>query len=248
MPNPSEKMRPPLALLAFTLFTCTACIIVVDDTGISTHGFSSGHDHNGSSSKRIVASGTSATEVRQSENFESVTVQGTVDLHLTIVPGLAATEISVTGDDNIIPRVLTEVEDGKLTVKLKNGSYSSMSSLIVNVRTGSVQAAKLAGSGKLHVYDLDAASFHLELSGSGSSAISGKAQDLSIGLSGSGSINAGDLTAQNASVSLSGSGGVEINAMDNLEISISGSGSVRHSGDAWAQTKISGSGSVKPID
>ncbi len=99
--------------------------------------------------------------------------------------------------------------------------------------------------------DLDMGQIHqdrldISISGRGSVAASGKADDLSLRISGSGDYQLGKLAAKSLDVRISGSGQVSAASADHARVSISGSGDV-HFASAMPKdisTSISGSGSV----
>ena len=84
-----------------------------------------------------------------------------------------------------------------------------------------------SGSGYL-MADLDVKSVKVNISGSSDINLSGKANEQSYAISGSGDINARLLKGQSAKVAVSGSGDVEINVSGNVKSSVSGSGKVRN--------------------
>jgi len=87
-----------------------------------------------------------------------------------------------------------------------------------------------------------------KISGSGSIHLSGKTQDFTVSISGSGEINAFDLDAENVAVKISGSGDCRVTASESLDAKISGSGDVYYKGRPQINTKISGSGSLMSRD
>jgi hypothetical protein len=73
----------------------------------------------------------------------------------------------------------------------------------------------------------------------------GTANYLDFSITGSGSVNAYDLTARKADVRISGSGGMELSVEDRLDAHVSGSGNVFYKGNPRVDSSISGSGSVR---
>lgn len=60
-------------------------------------------------------SGNLVTEERDVGDFDSIEVSGGIDLRLTVDPDSSST-VSVTYDDNIIDRIRTEVDGGRLRI------------------------------------------------------------------------------------------------------------------------------------
>jgi len=75
--------------------------------------------------------------------------------------------------------------------------------------------------------------------------LSGKADDCTINISGSGDYTARDLVTINTAIHVSGSGDASVNASQKIDASVSGSGDIRYTGAA-TQVSISkhGSGGV----
>jgi hypothetical protein len=86
------------------------------------------------------------------------------------------------------------------------------------------------------------------ISGSGSARFEGRASELKLDISGSGSIDAAALRSAAVRVDISGSGSAVVNASATLSADVSGSGSVQYTGNApKVNTHISGSGSVTRV-
>lgn len=94
---------------------------------------------------------------------------------------------------------------------------------------------------------MDVNSVKIVLSGSSDVELSGMAKEQSIVVSGSGDIEALDLESNNVSVKISGSGSVSVHANESLNGVVSGSGDIRYRGTPKQSIKISGSGSIEQV-
>ncbi|MEO0725653.1 MAG: DUF2807 domain-containing protein, partial [Bacteroidota bacterium] len=83
--------------------------------------------------------------------------------------------------------------------------------------------------------------------GAGDIELDGSADDISIGISGSGDVDAMGMTAQNCDVRVSGSGNVKVHATQQLNVRVSGSGDVYYRGNPNVQSRISGSGDLESV-
>src|SRR6476469_1809892 len=63
--------------------------------------------------KRVQGSGTAATEQRTVSPFSQVRVSGVIELKASIGQPQS---VSVSGDDNVVPLIRTDVHDGKLLI------------------------------------------------------------------------------------------------------------------------------------
>ncbi|WP_181304819.1 head GIN domain-containing protein [Rufibacter sp. XAAS-G3-1] len=178
--------------------------------------------------------------------------------------------VKVEGDAEQLDQLITEVEDGKLTIKRKNRQYSNDGSsnnkrVNIYITVPQVEGLSVSGSGKIRSEDtfksnsLDLAvsgSGNIQLtanaenvtsriSGSGSIELKGQGKQTTVAVSGSGAMRGYDFTTSDAQVSISGSGSCEITATNRLKSSISGSGRVLYAGSPSVDSRVSGSGSVK---
>lgn len=165
----------------------------------------------------------------------------TVIVHITPLQPAAVT---VTGEKTVVPRLLTQVRDGLLTISA-DGSYDSRSRLIVDVTAPSLTSVELRGSGQITVSGLDGATFRALLSGSGSVTLDGRVDDLNLRIGGSGNIQAGNVRARTVRTEISGSGDIDVTASDALDARIPGAGVVTYAGSPRLTKIITGAGSVR---
>jgi hypothetical protein len=104
-----------------------------------------------------------------------------------------------------------------------------------------------SGSGNMKL-EVDAPEITTGVSGSGEMELTGETKKFSADVSGSGDIKAFDLKAEEASLQVSGSGSVNVFSSVKLSANISGSGDVRYKGNAQVNSNTSGSGEVKKVD
>jgi len=114
--------------------------------------------------KRIKGNGKVVTEERSVGEYEEIAVAGWFDVDL--VKGREG-EISLKGEENLLEYIITEVKNGKLTIKVKKG-YNLQSSnwkegILVTVPFERISAVSLSGSG-------DIRSHRIQLRGSGAAA------------------------------------------------------------------------------
>ena len=83
--------------------------------------------------------------------------------------------------------------------------------------------------------------------GSGHIQVAGRATDITFDISGSGDIDAKEMTAEHARAQISGSGTVRCHANQSLKAGVSGSGDIYYSGGASVDSDVSGSGKVKRV-
>jgi len=217
--------------------------------------------------RSIKGSGHIVSEQRTVSSAHKIRLEGSYDVEL--VPG-AAVAVKVEGDDNILPYVLTQNEDGWLVIKSKEHlNFSTKNPLKVYITTDMLESIVLSGSGNIAGkgkfigsdqfevkisgvgdanLEVKAPSVTARISGSGSITLVGETKDAKIDISGIGSYKGIDLKAENVDVKVSGSGNADVFADAKLDIHVSGIGSVNYKGNATVSQKVSGSGSVKKVE
>jgi len=186
--------------------------------------------------------GPLVTEQRSLAPFDGIVLASAATVIVHISPSLPAA-VTVTGEKAVVPRLLTEVRDGVLTISADR-SYDSRSRLVVDVTIRSLTAAELRGSGEITVSALDASTFRALLSGSGTITLDGRVDDLSARIGGSGSVQAAGVRARTVSADIGGSGDIDVTASEALDARIAGAGAVRYAGSPRVTMTITGAGSV----
>jgi len=183
---------------------------------------------------------------------------------LTIVYG-DKEEIAIKADDNLMSYITTEVENGVLTIGVKNAINILPLEKIEYVLTvtqpltelkvsglGNIFAEKIetndfeivvSGSGDISVKDLQAVDIEAVISGLGSISLdNGKIESQNVTISGSGSYQAKDVESETASVKVSGLGNASIWVTKKIDATISGSGDIEYYGDPQVSQEVSGLG------
>lgn len=242
------KMRIPL-LLPFLALVLSGCDIV--DAGLRA--------------ERIRGSGKVIQENRDVRGFTGVELASVGDL--SIQQG-DRESLTIEAEDNILPRILTEVEGGKLIIRTERGVSISptvpvhytltareLSDLELSgsgdIRTNTIKSQdfriRLSGSGGIRMGELAASTLTTELSGSGSIEVPGKVASQRVRISGSGDYDGGNLQSQSADILVSGSGDSKVWARDELSVHVSGSGRVDYYGNPRVTKHVSGSGNIHQL-
>ena len=195
----------------------------------------------GCSGDRIVGSGDITSEFRDVSYFNRVSSEGVFEVHIT--KGNTQS-VEITADDNIMSKVRTEVSGEKLTLRLKDGSYSNVH-LSANITVLDLSSVSNSGSGDIHVYEnTGEETVNVINSGSGDIYVEGSSEELNIDNEGSGDILAFDSPAEDCSIDNVGSGDIEVTCTGTLDVKIEGSGSVYYRGSPSINVSITGSGKV----
>lgn len=199
------------------------------------------------------------TETRTPGEFTSIQSGGSWDVFVSIGD---RDEVMIESENIPLDKIITEVKDGELKLKLERGNYRNVQlKFYVTVRelsglgssgSGSitveddVETKKMnigvSGSGLIRMQHVFAESVNVGISGSGDIEIAGgETKTLSVGQSGSGDFKGSDLDAEQISVGKSGSGKSYVGTSKTLKVGASGSGNVYYKGNPDMNIGVSGS-------
>ena len=217
-----------------------------------------------SSCDQIAGNGNIRAEKRNVGNFHGVKSGGSIDIE---IKNGDTYSVSVEDDDNLLPYIITEVNDGVLDVYYKSNTSINENHAKVYVTAPSLDKIVAAGSADITASDLlkntknidmnvsgsgsikgkvDAPSINISVIGSGNIDLSGRTKDFNGKVSGSGDLNCGKLQSENATVIVSGSGNAHVFSSVHLSATVSGSGDVFYGGNPSSpEIHTSGSGTVE---
>ncbi len=213
----------------------------------------------------ISGNGNVKTETRNVGNFHAIKSSGSIDLEISEGD---AYSVSVEDDENILPVIVTEVNDGTLNVDYKDNTSINNDHAKVYIKAPSLDKIISSGSADIMINDMiknerqievsvsgsgnikggvDAPAITASIGGSGNVSLSGRTKSFDGKVSGSGDLDCGNLQSENAEVSVSGSGNAHVFASVSLKARASGSGDVYYRGKPTSpEIHTSGSGSVQP--
>lgn len=165
--------------------------------------------------------GNVVTEERNTGDFTGIKLTCSADLYIS----QGSTSVSVKTDENLQDLIETTVENGVLVIGVKGRGFRSAKVLEVYVSLPTLNKLKNSGSGDIKVKGVF------------------KTNDLYIGISGSGDLDA-DLDVTNLELKVNGSGDTELTGVrGDFKVSISGSGDLEAEGLKLEECYIKNSGS-----
>ena len=218
--------------------------------------------------KRIKGNGNVTTIERSVGEYDGVSVSGWFDV--TLVDGQEG-ELTLRGEENLLEYIKTEVENGKLVIKVRKGvnlkpsSWGKDGGIYVTVPVERISSVTLSGSGDIVgkktlksgnfktsmsgsgdiTLDVDTEMMEASMSGSGDMNLSGRADSFEARISGSGDIKAYELEAENVYAQVSGSADIKVTVNGELKARVSGSGDIHYRGNPTKiDSKSSGSGDI----
>mgnify|MGYP001942580515 FL=1 len=214
-------------------------------------------------SKKVRGNGNMKTEVRNTSDYDAVSSAGNFDVKL--VPGKEG-KITLNGEENLMKYVITEVKNGKLSIKVKkNTNIRITKKFVITVPYKAIEKVALAGSGDITNsgtiksedfkvalagsgdirLTLSTSNVKTSIAGSGNVNLSGKSDHLACSIAGSGDINAYGLSTKSTSVSVAGSGNVKTTVSESIKARVAGSGTIYYKGNPdKIDSKSNGSGKI----
>jgi Putative auto-transporter adhesin, head GIN domain len=180
-----------------------------------------------SSSSNVQGSGIAKTEKRSMASFNSLDVNYVGSI---AVRSQEQQSLTISGDDNIIPFITTEVKNGTLYIRGTKG-YSPQQKLQIIVSTPDVKRFAFDGVGEANLSNIKNDRLEIVVSGVGNLSTSGETKEADITLSGVGSVDAKNLHAVNAKVDSTAIGSVDLYATGQLDIKASGLGEINYYGN-----------------
>jgi putative autotransporter adhesin-like protein len=176
---------------------------------------------------RVKGSGVSKTEKRSLGAFTSIDVScaGSIQVRAHEPPGL-----EISGDDNIVPLITTEVKSDTLYIRSAQ-QYAPRDKLQITISAPDLKKFLFNGAGEASLANIKNDQIEIEMSGAGSLSASGETKGVDISLTGAGSVDAKDLHAVTAKVNSTGVGSIDVYATAQLDVTASGIGEVNYYGN-----------------
>lgn len=192
-------------------------------------------------SNTVVGSENYITEERAVSGFSGVKLEGS---GVVVIEKGDTESLTVETDDNIMPLVVTEVNDGVLRLAFKENTSVSTRRLTYRITALDVTSFEIFGSGAISMAQVDVPSVTVVVGGSGTVSLLGNATRQDIRIDGAGMFEGTNLDGDEAVVVIGGNGNASVNVSEKLDVNISGSGVVSYGGDPQVTQEISGSGAV----
>ena len=203
-------------------------------------------------------------EKRRVDRFNKIALAVSADLYLK--QG-STTEVIIEANEEILEKLKTEVNNGKLIIKFDPWRFSRYQRFKIYITTPEINeldvsgsgdiiaettvqtdkmVLRISGSGGIRIDELTASDLNVGISGSGNINLAGSESlgTLDLSISGSGDLDASELATEDFTGRISGSGSCRVHVKSTLKASISGSGKIFYSGNPRIDASISGSGKV----
>lgn len=210
----------------------------------------------------VTGSGVSMTERRTVTEYNQIELRG---VGLVEITAGALSELEISGDDNIVPLIRTEVVNQRLVISTEK-PVQPIAPIIIRGSTPDLILASCSGAGDIRIsgvqndskvrlaisgagdltFSGSVGEVHATVSGAGDIRLTGSANAAEFVVSGAGDIQAVEFAAGRVKAHVSGAGDVTLNAGEALDASVSGAGDIRYTGDVKeVSQKVSGVGSIR---
>lgn len=192
-------------------------------------------------------SGRMITEQRPVSGISGVSLAAEGELFIEMGN---AESLRIEAEDNLIPRIQTEVRDGLLTIQTQTTSNVFFTQPVRYYLTvKNLSSISISSSGDIHAPDLKSDRFSINVSSSGNLKMGNlHTEDLSVNISSSGDVTMGVLNAGLIDVNISSSGNLTIGGGEakrqNIESSSSGDYRAQNLASDEAVVELSSSGNA----
>ena len=195
---------------------------------------------------KMKPSGNVITEKREVGDFSAVQVSGIFKVEIVAQKDFA---VEVESDDNLLPFIKTEVNDGVLTIrKKKKFSISSFRSFKATIRISApnIERLKVSGVTKTSLANLKGESLEIDMSGASKIEVDGNVSDLKVDMNGASKLDAKNLKASTVTVDGSGASKAYVSTSGKLSSDLSGASRVKYYGEpSEISKKTSGAASIR---
>jgi hypothetical protein len=183
-----------------------------------------------------------ASESRDVGGFDEVELRGLGNLSIEQTGGESLT---VEAEERVLPKLTTEVVNGRLIIGPKPGSTVRTNEQInYELTVENLNALEVSGSGDVEAEGIETDRLAVTVGGAGDVKAGGEADEQEVDISGSGVYRAEGLKSREAKVSVSGAGSAIVNASEELDAEVGGAGSVEYVGDPKVEQDVSAAGRV----
>jgi hypothetical protein len=193
--------------------------------------------------------GPKVTEERDVGTWNGIEVDGGVNVD--VVPGDSG-KVVVTGGEEVIDRVRTQVTDGVLRVSIHDRGIvigpDPFDDVRVQIPAGALDSIRVEGSGDLDLGRIETDDLTIAVEGAADIEASGTVDRLTATIQGAGDADLAELEARTARVVVQGAGDAELNVSEELDVTVQGAGDVSYRGNPSVRQRVEGSGEVRPED
>lgn len=191
----------------------------------------------------MTGNGNVKTEQRGVAGFDRLSIGGIGEL---IVEQDGEESLTIEAEENLLPLLVSEVEDGRLTLGIRrDSSIKATKPIVYRLKVKTLRELDGSGTVSITATGLDAADFAYDSSGTVKSVFSGRAENQQVAMSGTGTFDGRNLTGLTAEVDLSGTSDALVNVTETVRARASGTATIRYLGDPQVDRQTSALGKIE---
>lgn len=193
----------------------------------------------------IIGNGKETAVKREVLDFNQLSIQGTYQINLTAGQ---QQEVTITSDENILDKIITEVKDKTLFIYSMQGASLQLSKpIMVNITVPKIEGIMVSGSNQITANQIDGKRLEVESSGNQQFILNGKINELKLHAAGATKFDAENLIARKVDIKAEGSAEIKVYASNEIHTKTSGSIALQIFGDPKVvDTMMSGSWQINP--
>jgi hypothetical protein len=218
----------------------------------------------------IQGSGVSKEETRPVEAFHALEAGNALQVIVAVTKG-EKPSLKISGDDNLVPLVESEVRDGTLILRIKDQStIKAKLPLLAEVTTSELDGvdasgaanvkvkggskvdrfnAEASGAARISIEGLETPKAAVSATGASTVVLKGTATSLKADAAGASHVKADELKVDDAEVSASGASSIALRASKSVGGDVSGASRLDlHGGPARHTVSVSGASHVKVLE
>ena len=168
----------------------------------------------------IHGSGFEMSQGRDITAFDTLDIVGAYNVEIT---NSNQQSFIITGDDNILPHIITRVKQGTLFI-YTDRSICTANDISIKINTGLLKSLTVAGAVDIQVLDVQNRSLSVRTAGAVDMELTGRTDSLDVTLEGAGDFDAQRLKAKNVRISVTGAGDAILYASQSLTVRLDGAG------------------------
>lgn len=188
----------------------------------------------------VKGSGHTATDTRPLTDFTSVETGGIFQVEIVAQKDYS---VQVEADDNLLPLIKTEVDDGVLRIDTE-GHFKTSSPIRIRITAPNIEMIDASGVSNITLSGVKNTELTVKGSGASKVTVSGESTKLNVDVSGATRVNADELTAETAEIDASGACNISVNVSNEIQSDLSGASKVFYSGSPKLATNKSGVSSI----
>lgn len=192
----------------------------------------------------VQGNGVPGQDERTVPTFDQVQIEDGLEVEL-VVGERDDAKVIVTGDENVVDYVETQVKAGELKVSLPWGAFDTQSPLKVVVESAFVKELEVNGGSRVNATGLNADQLSVKIDGGSELVASGTCDALDLVVDGGAKALLRDLSSEKASVTLDGGAHAEVLVNQEIEIVAKGGSTLVVAGNPPQQIRVEQSGGAQ---